>query len=123
MGELGLAERSVAGDDGEEVVTPRWVTGMPAAAGTEMALVTPGTTSTVDAGPMACEHLLAAAAEYVRVAALQPHGVSPGRACATSSASISGWGIAWWPGRLPTSTSSAVGACSARASKRRASRS
>src|SRR5579859_2053126 len=27
-------------------LTPRWVTGMPAAAGTEMALVTPGTTST-----------------------------------------------------------------------------
>ena len=27
--------------------TPRWVTGMPAAAGTATALVTPGTTSTV----------------------------------------------------------------------------
>ena len=28
------------------VATPRWVTGIPAAAGTEMALVTPGTTLT-----------------------------------------------------------------------------
>ena len=51
---------------------PRWVTGMPAAAGTATALVTPGTTRTVDPGGSAGQDLLAASAEHERVAALQP---------------------------------------------------
>ena len=54
------------------VATPRWVSGMPAIAGTEMALVIPGTTSTSTPGIPAGGELLAAAAEDVGVAALEP---------------------------------------------------
>ena len=55
------------------VARPRWVRGMPAIAGTEMALVMPGHDLDVDAGVPAERELLAAAAEDVRVAALEPH--------------------------------------------------
>ena len=57
---------------------PRCVSGMPAAPGTATALVTPGMTSTRDAGAVAREHLLAAATEHVGVAALEPHDVPAG---------------------------------------------
>ena len=52
---------------------PRCVSGMPAAAGAANALLTPGMTSTGDAGLPAGEHLLAAPAVHERVAALEPH--------------------------------------------------
>ena len=58
--------------------TPRCVTGMPAAPGTAIALVTPGTTSTGDPGRDAGLHLLHPAAEDVRVAALEPDHDPPG---------------------------------------------
>ena len=53
--------------------TPRWLTGTSAIAGTANALVTPGHDGDGDAGLGAGEHLLEAAAEHVRVAALEPH--------------------------------------------------
>ena len=55
----------------KEAVIPRCVTGIPAAAGTETAEVTPGTTSTGTPWASAVEGLLAAAAEDERVAALE----------------------------------------------------
>ena len=51
---------------------PRWVTGMPAAAGAASAELTPGTTSTGMPWAAQCRLLLAAAAEEERVAALEP---------------------------------------------------
>ena len=54
-----------------EVDTPRWVTGMPASAGTEKAEVMPGTTETSTPAQTAGVDLLATAAEDVRVAALE----------------------------------------------------
>ena len=49
------------------------MSGMPAIAGTEMALVMPGTTSTSTPASRQKRELLAAAAEDERVAALEPH--------------------------------------------------
>ena len=57
---------------------PRWVTGMPAAAGTATALVTPGHDLDGDARGEAGQGLLAAAAEHERVAALEPHDAAAG---------------------------------------------
>ena len=56
-------------------LTSRCVTGMPAAAGTEMALVTPEMTRTGTPAATQDGDFLAAAAEDVRVAALEPHHV------------------------------------------------
>ena len=53
--------------------TPRWVTGMPAVAGTPIGLGSPGTTRDRHAGLAARQHLLEAAAEHEGVAALEPH--------------------------------------------------
>ena len=64
-------------DDVNSWATPRWVTGMPALAGTATALVTPGTTVT-GTPAYAGQHLLGAAAEHERVAALEP-GHEPAR--------------------------------------------
>ena len=59
--------------------TPRWVTGMPASAGAAIELVTPGTTVTGTPAAAQASSLLAAAAEHVRVAALEPDHELPGR--------------------------------------------
>ena len=56
-----------------EVASPRWVTGIPAAAGAAIALVTPGTTSKGTPRGRQGLGLLAPAAEDERVAALQAH--------------------------------------------------
>ncbi len=53
-------------------VTPRWVTGMPATAGTASGLLMPGITVHGDTGLTAGDHLLVAAAEDEVVAALEP---------------------------------------------------
>ncbi len=58
----------------------RWVTGIPAYAGTARAEVMPGTTSyATPAAARACR-LLAAAGEHERVAALEPHHRLAGQA-------------------------------------------
>ena len=59
-------------------VTPRWVTGMPATAGTASGLLIPGITVTGHAGLAAGEHLLVAAAEDEVVAALEAGHPLPG---------------------------------------------
>ena len=58
--------------------TPRWVTGIPAAAGTAATDETPGNDLERDAGLHQRERLLAAASEHERVAALEPHDRRPG---------------------------------------------
>ena len=62
-----------------DAATPRWVTGMPAAAGTPKADVTPGTTSQATPASRQRLHLFAAPAEEEGVAALEPdhHGRRP----------------------------------------------
>ena len=56
-----------------EVASPRWVTGIPAAAGAAIALVTPGTTSKGTPAAASASASSPAAAEDERVAALQAH--------------------------------------------------
>ena len=83
--------------------TPRWVTGIPAAAGAAIAADTPGTTSHGDAGRRAGQQLLAAAAEHERIAALQTDDRRAGQALArTSIDSISACGTGARPGSFPT---------------------
>ena len=77
----------VAGHDGDLLrARPRWVTGMPAAAGHGDRAGHAGDDLDGDAGGHAGQGLLAAAAEHERVAALEPHDppAAP-RACSTSS--------------------------------------
>ena len=57
----------------KSAATPRWVSGMPAAAGPASAELSPGTTVTGTPAADAGQPLLAAAAEDERVAALEPH--------------------------------------------------
>ena len=88
---------------------PRWVTGMPAAAGAATDDVMPGTTS--NGTPAACR---ASASSPPRPNTNGSPPLSrttrlPWRPSSTSRAEIISWGIGR-PGRLPTSISSAVGA-------------
>jgi len=90
-------------------LTSRWVTGMPAAAGTEMALLTHGMTVT---GMPAARQAMTSSPPRPKTNGSPPFSrttVRPSLALATSIRSISACGTAWWPGVLPTSTSSAPG--------------
>ncbi len=77
-----LARWSSSGTCPEMIVTtwltPRWVTGMPAAPGTPTADDTPGTTVTGTPAPDGGSDLLATPAEDVGVPALEPHDGEPG---------------------------------------------
>ena len=89
-------------------LTSRCVTGIPAAAGTEMALVTPEITVT---GTPAGTHAATSSPPRPKTNGSPPlrrTTVFPASAASTISSLDPGWGTVWWPGRLPTSTSSAV---------------
>ena len=101
-----------------EAARPRWVTGMPTAAGTPKADVTPGTTSQGIAGLRQRLHLLTAAAEEEGVAPLEADhdGGRPavlhqqtGRSPPGARPRASLPGSARRSGSLPTSISSAEG--------------
>ena len=98
-------------------LTPRCVTGMPAAAGTEMALVTPGTTST---GTPAVRHASTSSRPRPNTNGSPPFSrttARPARACSTSAWLMWSCRIAGPPGTLAASTTCTPGAsCSSRAS-------
>jgi len=82
-------------------VIDRWVTGIPAAAGTEMALVTPRNDVDVDSGLDTCEGFFAAAAKDEGVAALDAHDRLPSFALATRTAFDFGLGSGMAASGLP----------------------
>ena len=88
-------------------LTSRWVTGIPAAAGTEMALVTPEITRT---GTPAFTQAATSSPPRPKTYGSPPLSrttLFPARALSTISFSMSLWLTLWWPGFFPTSTSSA----------------
>ena len=89
-------------------LTSRCVTGIPAAAGTEMALVTPEITRT---GTPAFTQEATSSPPRPNTYGSPPLSRTtffPASAASTMSSSMPAWLTLWWPGRLPTSTSSAV---------------
>ena len=92
------------------LVIPRAVTGMPAAAGTARALVTPGTTVDVDTGGPTGGGLLAAAAQHVGIATLEADdALARPAARSTMRALISSWVSVCACGALPASITSTSG--------------
>ena len=91
------------------LASPRCVTGMPAAAGTEMAEVTPETTST---STPCCRQNSASSPPRPRTYGSPPLSRTtrwPCRASSTRIRLISACGTGWWPGVLPTSIDADVG--------------
>ena len=90
-------------------LSPRWVTGTPAAAGTASAEETPGTT--VQGTPASAQATASSPPRPNRYGSppLRRTTRLPARASRTSSASISAWSALCAPGALPTYTTRAAG--------------
>ena len=89
--------------------SPRWVTGMPAAAGTAKAEGTPGTTCTGTPASRRRESSSPPRPKRKGSPPFKRTTCRPAWAFSNKRRPISSWGTLWWPGSLPTSSSSAPG--------------